>query len=404
MSKFKFPDSFLWGAAISSYQTEGGNFQSDWSLWEKEKGLEKAEDACKHYQLYKEDFKIAKELNLKAIRISLEWSRINPKPDEFDEVELNHYREVLLELKRLGLKPIVTLHHFTNPLWFGQIGSWHGNQAPDFFLKYLVKTVDYLKDLVDTWVIVNEPCVFVYKGYIEASWPPGNKSYLLAKKALDNITKACIDGAQLIRNIYAKQGLTSKISIAKNMRLFNPCPLGKVKLNAYAAKLREYIFNWVILDHLVSAGALDYIGLNYYCREFVTFKGLIGAECEHTDHKGKHNQAGWYVYPQGLFEILKSLKKYNLPIIITENGTTENSDEAYGQYLKEHLISLSKAISQGVKVEGYFWWSLIDNFEWDKGFSQRFGLVEVDYSSYQRKLKPVALEYAKICQENKIEY
>jgi beta-glucosidase len=173
---FKFSESFLWGAALSSYQTEGGNVYSDWNLWEKERGLEPCGNACDHYRLFREDFRIARQLNLKALRISLEWARICPVNKEPLQEELAHYVQVCDEMLKLGLKPVVTLHHFTNPVWFSKKNGWLDHKNIDSFLYYLKKTVEVLRDKVDTWLIINEPMVYVYKGYLEGSWPPGKKS------------------------------------------------------------------------------------------------------------------------------------------------------------------------------------------------------------------------------------
>jgi beta-glucosidase len=148
---------------------------------------------------------------------------------------------------------------------------------------------------------------------------------------------------------------------------------------------------------------LDFIALNYYCKEYTKFKGLLGDECSHDFHKERKNYLGWHVYPQGLYRILISLNKFSLPILVTENGTAEDKQHFYEDYMMTHLKSLGQAIQKGVNVIGYLWWSLIDNFEWDKGFGPRFGLAEVDYTSFERKIRPFAYKYAKICKENKLE-
>jgi beta-glucosidase len=185
------------------------------------------------------------------------------------------------------------------------------------------------------------------------------------------------------------------------MRSFYPCPEGS-DFNRVSSALRDKVFNWYLLDRLVQKKCLDFIGINYYCKEYVQWNGLIGQECGHLNHGERKNQPGWSVYPQGLYEILINLKKYGLPLMITENGTAEIKDEFYREYLLSHLNSLACAIKDGAKVEGYFWWSLLDNFEWDKGFSQRFGLVEVDFKTFRRQVKPFADTYADICRKNSI--
>ena len=148
---------------------------------------------------------------------------------------------------------------------------------------------------------------------------------------------------------------------------------------------------------------MDFLGINYYCKEYTVFRGLIGAECDHYSHAEHKNKLNWNIYPQGLLEILLKLKKFNMPVFITENGTADSGDEHYREFLIGHLHSLARALSQGVPLGGYFWWSLLDNFEWERGFDYRFGLLEVDYKNMLRTAKPFSALYAKICGENRID-
>ena len=399
----KFPSSFLWGAALSSYQCEGGNTNCDWYQWERKKGLEEAGEACDHYHLFDKDFQLAKELNLNSLRFSLEWARIHPDSLNFAEDELKHYSDVVNCLSKYKIKPIVTLHHFTNPAWFVDKGGWLNSKNIDYFLSFLNKSVSALKSKVDTWLIFNEPLVYIYNSFIRGIWPPGEKSLKLAKKALDNIITAYLIGYKEIKNIYQDSSILPQVSLAKHMRVFSGCPDFYFILNSLSALLRNKCFNFWLFDYLGKRKSLDFLALNYYCKEYVRFKGLLGIECSHLHHKERKNHLGWNIYPQGFYRILRSLKRFNLPIIITENGTAETEDDFYEEYLIEHLRSMAKALREGVDLRGYLWWSLLDNFEWDKGFKYRFGLVEVDYKSMERRIKPFANTYARICRENKIE-
>ena len=191
--------------------------------------------------------------------------------------------------------------------------------------------------------------------------------------------------------------------MAKSLRIFSPSPGPNFILNSLTAGLRSYLFNFRILNYLTKKKALDFIGLNYYCREFSKFKGLVGQESDYKPKGQRQNYLGWNVYSQGFYKLLKRLKRYNLPIIITENGTAESQDSFYEDFLINHLKNLARAIKDGVDIRGYMWWSLMDNFEWDKGFGPRFGLTEIDYSTFERKLKPFAYTYGKICKNRKIE-
>ncbi|MFA5337931.1 MAG: family 1 glycosylhydrolase [Candidatus Omnitrophota bacterium] len=400
--KVDFPPSFLWGAAISSYQTEGANYNSDWYLWEKKKKIQASGRAANHYELFSHDFKLAKELNLGALRLSFEWARINPAPGVYIEEEINHYKEVIQTLKILGLKPFVTLHHFTNPIWFTQAGGFQSSKNTGYFLEYLKRIVEEFKDDIQHWSIFNEPLVYVYNGYICGRWAPGVKSIRIARKVSDNITSAYIDGYKEIKNIYNGE-TPSYVSLVNHIRKFSPCPNFNFGQNSISACLKDKLSNFGIINYLTKKSCLDYLAVNYYCKEYVKFKGLVGAECTHQFHKERKNYLGWYIYPQGFYELLKRLKCYGLPIYVMENGTAEIEDSLYKEYLFSHLQCVARAISEGTDIKGYFWWSLIDNFEWDYGFGPKFGLIDVNYDTFERRIKPFALTYAKICKENRIE-
>ena len=398
----QFPSSFLWGAALSSYQCEGENLNSDWHLWERKRGLQEAARACNHYHLFDEDFQLASSFNLNSLRFSVEWSRICPSPGDFSEKELKHYGAVVDSLLKYKLKPIVTLHHFTNPIWFNKKGGWLETGNIDFFIAYLKRMVSFLKDKVDVWLIFNEPLVYIYNSFIQGIWPPGEKSLKRAVKVLKNIVTAYCIGYEEIKRLYEGSSISPRISLAKNLRIFAGCDNSKFALNSFSAFFRDRCFNLGLLEYLNKKNVLDFIAVNYYCKEYTEFKGLIGQECDHTFHKERKNSLGWLVYPEGIYHMLLRLRKFGLPVLVTENGTSEIEECFYEDFLVKHLECMARAMLEGVDLIGYQWWSLLDNFEWDKGFSQRFGLVEVDYTNFERRVRPFAYRYAKICKENKM--
>ncbi len=400
----ELPSSFLWGAALSSYQCEGGNFNTDWSRWEKDHGLEPAAGACGHYRLYSEDFRFARELKLNSLRFSTEWARICPSAGVVSEKELTHYRQEAGVLRGYNIEPLITLHHFTNPLWFMNKEGWLRRENIDFFLFYLQKTVTALKGEVSWWLIFNEPLVYIYNGYLRGIWPPGKKSLSDARKALNNILAAYLTGFQEIKRIYRPDSTGVKISLAKHFRVFRGCPGINFGLNSLSAFLRNRCFNQRLIDYLEQKHSLDFIGINYYCKEYTRFRGVFGGQCRHRHHAERKNYLGWDVYPEGFYQVLKSAGKSGRPLIVTENGTAETNNQLYEDFLADHLKSLGRAVQGGVDVRGYFWWSLLDNFEWDRGFKCRFGLLEVDYATLTRKIRPFAHTYAKICRENRIEW
>jgi len=399
---FKFPPGFLWGSSISSYQTEGLNNASDWFVWEKKQNLEPAGKSTNHYNLFQSDISLLHSLGQNALRFSIEWSRIYHSKSSVSRYELDHYRDVLYSLREKGIVPVVTLHHFTNPLWFIERGGWLRPGSVDEFISYVRTIVSYLKDLVQYWIVFNEPMVYIYNGFIEGVWPPGVKSAKKGLKALDNIVKAYLLAYVEIKRIYGRD--QSYISIAKHMRIFSSCTFHNSIQNNIFAYLRSHFFNFKLINYISNKQCLDFIGVNYYCREFVRAgKTIFGVECRGNHHRGLRNSLGWFVYPDGLYLLLMKLKKYNIPVIITENGTSESTDEAYYRFMYSHIESVAKAIVSGIDVKGYFWWSLLDNFEWDKGYKHKFGLVEVNFKTFERNPRKFALEYKKICTNNAIE-
>jgi len=248
------------------------------------------------------------------------------------------------------------------------------------------------------WMIFNEPMVYLFKGYLEGSWPPGEKSLMKSLRVIKNMLSVYKTAYQEIKSIYNQQ--QSYVSITKHMLYFQGCHKSDLGLNRFSSFLRNKLFNDSILDYLASKKYIDFIGLNYYRKEYSEFVPLLGRECGHQDHCEHRNSLNWYVYPKGLGFFLNRLKKYRLPIFITENGTAENEEKYYQSFLTDHLKEVKAAIDNGVDVRGYFYWSLLDNFEWDKGFKQRFGLYSVNYDTLERNPRQFASVYGKIAKDN----
>jgi len=405
----QFPHNFFWGAATSAHQVEGNNINSDWWEWEKRVGLkEPSGQACRHYQLYKEDFDLAKSLNHNAHRLSIEWSRIEAVQGEFSEQELAHYREVILALKERNIEPIVTLHHFTNPLWFAKMGGWKNKKAIDYFSRYVEKVVSALSDKVCFWVTINEPLVYVYESYILGIWPPQENSLRTARKVTHNLAIAHIKAYRLMHSIYKKRELSSPfVSIAHNLQAF--ITVHPTLRNKFATYLREKFYNFKFIEKLLQYHSLDFIGINYYSPLLVETYGwslrnllLDVSRQEHSEME--KNSLGWYIYPEGLYCLLIKLKRYNLPIFILENGICATDDNLRWEYVYQHLINIHRALQKGVKVLGYIYWSLLDNFEWDKGFAPRFGLIDVDYSNYKRTIRESARKFAEVCKTGVLKF
>ncbi len=403
--KLKFPAGFLWGAATSSHQVEGGT-KNQWSEWEKENARRLAEKAktqwqdwqkekfpemldpknyisgraCDHYNRYEEDFNIAKKLGHNAHRFSIEWSRIEPEEGKFDEKEVEHYRKVIKALRERGMEPFVTLWHWTNPLWIRDKRGLKSKKIVKYFGRYTEKIVSSLKDEVKFWITINEPKIYTGHSYFKGAWPPQEKSLFSYFRVINNLINVHKKAYKIIKSINS----SAQIGIAKNCVYFEG--------NLILAEGGGYFWNKYFLNKIKNHQ--DFIGLNYYHRNRIkNFKF-------NQNENEKISDMGWEIYPAGIYHILKDLNKYNKPIYITENGLADAGDKKKEWFIKESLKSVHKAIQEGVDVRGYIYWSLLDNFEWDKGFWPRFGLVEIDYDTLERKIRPSAWKYAEICKSN----
>ncbi len=399
MSEIKFPKNFYWGAASSAHQVEGGNF-NDWTEWEKKNAVQLAKKAgsyyqewqqkkfpemlepqnyisgraCDHYHQFERDFEIAKDLNQNAHRFSIDWSRIEPEEGKFNQKEIEHYRQVLSVLKKRNLEPFVTLYHWPLPVWLAKKGGWLNPGTPQYFNRYVKILSENLFDLVNFWITINEPNVYTFNSFLRGVWPPQEKNLLKYFRVLKNLAR----GHQLAYRSLHLIDLGCQVGIAKNNIDFKNNPIAK------------YYWNFYFLNKI--RPEQDFIGLNYYIyNRLPKYQGLPVSDL------------GWQIYSQGIYYVLKDLKKYNLPIYITENGLADADDSRRVDFIKDHLKNIHQAIKKGVDVRGYFYWSLLDNFEWDKGFWPRFGLVEIDYKTLERKIRPSAFEYAQICKNNSLD-
>ncbi len=404
----QFPHNFLWGAATSAYQVEGNNSNCDWWKWEKRISLSDISgSACRHYELYEQDFDLAKALNHNAHRLSIEWSRIEPQEGKFSDDEIKHYQKVILALKERDIEPIITLHHFTNPLWFAEYGAWEHKKSAYYFLRYVEKIVETFSGHVRYWVTINEPMVYVYHSYLLGFWPPQEKSPLKGMRVTRNLLDAHIKAYRLIHNIYKNKKISPPlVSIAHNLQAFIPCrPTLKNRLSVY---LKDKFYNFYFISKLIKSKTVDFIGVNYYSRSLIdtpswSLRGLILNTCAKNHSALERNSLGWDIYPQGLYTLLLKLKKYNLPVLILENGICIDDDSRRWDFIRRHLQNLHRAMNEGLKVIGYIYWSLLDNYEWDKGFKPRFGLIEIDYNTYERKVRESARKFAEICRTGVLE-
>ncbi|MGE5309421.1 MAG: glycoside hydrolase family 1 protein [Deltaproteobacteria bacterium] len=407
MKKLVFPPGFLWGSATAAHQVEGNNTNSDWWMWEQSGGTQPSGRACGQYELYPQDLDLIKSLDQNCYRFSVEWARIQPDQHTFSDKEIAHYRSLVDGLRQRGIEPVVTLHHFTSPVWFDKLGSWYNPKAADLFVRYCEKVVEALGDKVKYWITINEPMVLFYYGYIRGWWPPFGTSIPKSRHAHANFIRAHVHAYRLIHSIYKKKGFGQpKVSIAHNMVCFEPCT--DTIIDRCAAATRNKLYNMDILTSLCRRRTLDYIGLNYYTRNRIhaqkcSFNELMVEVCRNDCPRLPLNVMGWEIYPEGILKILRQLRRYRLPVFILENGICTDDDTQRWAYIRDHLEKVHQAIGEGSHVEGYCYWSLLDNFEWDKGFRPRFGIVEVDFATQRRTVRESARRYAQVCRTGVLE-
>ncbi len=415
MSKLQFPIGFLWGAATSAHQVEGNN-HNDWSEWEKENAERLAREsektfswnphwqqfrseatnpqnyisgtACDHYHRFREDFDLAKSLHHNTHRLSIEWSRIEPEAGKFDEKEIEHYRQVILALRERGMEPFVTLWHWTLPLWLRDQGGILAPHFAEHFARYTEKIVTTLGAHVTFWITLNEPDVVSSHAYLKGAWPPQKKSFFLTLRAWHALKLAHKKAYQIIKQLTPK----AQVGIAKHQVRF------EMSRPTIPNRILKSGADWLWNRHFLNLikNHQDFIGLNHYNRNVINNGFGKNPNAIQTDF-------GWEYWPDSIYQALIELKSYNKPIYITENGLADASDLLRQKFLPAALAAVHRAIEEGIDVRGYFYWSLLDNFEWDKGFWPRFGLIAVDRTTQTRTIRPSALADANICEQNALE-
>lgn len=393
----RFPEGFVWGAGLSAHQAEGGNRANDWWRFEAEGKVasgERSGDACDHYRRFREDFALARELGHSAHKLSVEWARIEPEPGVFDEAELAHYSEVVSTLRGLGVEPFVTLHHFTNPLWFADAGGWEDPASPERFAAYVRRVATELAGSVHYWVTLNEPMLVAGQGYVRGLWPPERRDVRAAFRVAANLARAHALAHDALREACPGCPVGVAVNTAVYVREADPQPADAMLLRA----LDRYTNHW-FLDKV--SGSCDFVGVQYYTRFTVGQVVRDALDARPADRRPLESDIGWEVYPEGLRQVVsRTWRRYGLPIYVTENGLADAADRVRERFIVEHLAELHRSITEGADVRGYLHWSLLDNFEWREGFGPRFGLVEVDYATQERKVRPSALVYRDICSSN----
>ena len=431
---------FLWGAATSSHQIEGGNEHNDWWAWEAEGHVDggvRSGEATDHWNRFREDLQLAASLGLNSYRFSIEWSRLEPEEGLWNTVALDRYGEILSECERLGLLPMLTLHHFTSPRWFAENGGFTQSGAAEKFAAYVSRVIEAFGPRIPLWCTINEPMVLVAGSYLGTFMPPGEWAPRLASQASHQLLRAHVLAYDLLHSQSRERkgpwkNWPLQVGIAHNMLDFLPD-----RRWHWAEKVLARIFdrfcNRAWLDavtgrkqHFGVVGMIpyadqvqeargrktaDFIGINYYTKAYVQWRPLAPAHqafarlpvgVSFAGSKDKvFSDVEWAVHPKGLTRMLAFAGGYGLPIYVTENGIADREDRLRPAFLHSHLKAVARALAEGIDVRGYYYWSLLDNFEWGKGFGPRFGLYHVDYETLARKPTKSAEVYRTIIEAHR---
>ena len=418
-----FPNSFAWGTATAAHQVEGNNTNNNWYDWEHQLNEnnqprihngDKSILAADHWNRYPDDIKLMKDLGVNHYRFSIEWSKIEPQNGNYNDESIQHYRDLCDSLIKNNITPVVTLHHFTHPTWFEKLGAFEKKENIDHFIEYSEYAFNNLKDLVPIWCTINEPSVFVSQGYFNGIFPPGKKDPVLAATVLENLLFAHTKTYKHLKSLNG--GDNAQIGLVKNIFQFDPLrrwhildwAFSKVLNNVFTHSTLDYFkkgYSTFSLPGMVkkhmenndAVGAMDFIGLNYYSRMHVKGQANL-TEPFVFEKRAKDIQTDmdYALYPEGFYEALHTISTLKKPIYVTENGVADQGNNIREIFIKRYLYALHKGLQDGLDIRGYFYWTLMDNFEWAEGYKMKFGLYEVDFETQERTLRESSNLFAKM--------
>jgi len=375
-----FPDRFSWGTSTSGYQTEGGGTNTDWSRYERAEGthcVEECGDACDSWNRYEQDLDLIVDLGLNSYRLSVEWARIEPQHGVIDSEALGHYRRMLEACHARSILPVVTLHHFTLPLWVADLGGFECPEIAALMANYARVVGDALGDLIGIACTVNEPNIVASMGYLLGAFPPAQSDW--QRFSTVNVAmRAChVAMRDTLRSLPGHYPIGMPLS----MNEYEALPGGEDLVKLFRHEMED--------EYLRAVGDDDFLGVQCYT------KIIIGPDGRITNPEGELTEMGYLFWPESVeYTIRRAASMVDIPIIMTENGIGTDDDEQRIRYLTGALAGLSHVLDDGIDVRGYFQWSLLDNFEWTFGYRPKFGIVAVDRTTFARTPKPSATWYA----------
>ncbi len=403
---FSLKPGLLLGVATAPTQIEGGDVDHSWNDWARRGHIRDGSSprrANDHYARVMEDTALMRSLNVQVYRFGVEWARIEPSCGVFDPDAVAHYRAELEQLRAAGIAPLITLHHFANPMWFERMGAFEKAGNIPYFLRYVEHVVRALGDLAGEFITINEPNVYALNGYFTGEWPPGRRSLTQTLRVMSVLAECHLQSYPLIHRVRREMGLSgTRAGFANHLCVFVPKNPKKL-LDRLCAPLLERLFQGGLtvamttgqcrrpimrLSQRAPGVYADFHGLNYYSRH------AVSGFCHGFLPDCAKNDLGWEIYPDGIVQCAETLHALApLPIYVTENGTCDNTDAFRSRYIYEHL---ARICASPLPFERYYHWCFLDNFEWLEGERARFGLVHVDYETQRRTVKDSGRFYAAV--------
>ena len=410
--KFSIPKGMLMGVATASMQIEGGELDTNWNDWYRQGRIKDGTDPATgndHWEKWRDDTALMAEMGLQIYRFGVEWARLMPQPGKVDESAVERYRQELLLLQERGIRPLLTIHHFSNPMWFENLGAFEKRENLHYYLELVELVARRFGDLCSDYITINEPNVYATNSYFFGLWPPGRQDLRATVAVMENLAYCHIHAYNILHSTRSAMGYhDTMVGCANHLRVFDP-KNPRNPWHCLCAKLTAYLFQNALTQAMTlgrfpfplrNHGNLpvgeytDFIGLNYYTRSTVTGIG------DGVRENSPRNDLDWEIHPQGLVDCARQLHTLlPRPIWVTENGTCDNNDTFRCRYLYEHLQTLS---ASDLPFERYYHWCFCDNLEWVEGNSAKFGLVRVDPVTRQRGIKTSGRFYTEIIRSGSV--
>jgi beta-glucosidase len=419
----QFPTGFQWGVSTSAHQFEGQNTYNQWSTWERHGRIRSGDrnrDACDWWRESRRDLDLCRELGLNAIRISVDWGRLEPAEGRYSRETIHRYRSLLDEIRRAGMHCFVTLHHFTHPQWFEDEGAFLGRVAAERFAVYAEHVIDELGDLCSDWLTFNEPNVYSAFGYVFGEFPPGHRNRIRdCAMVMSNIHRAHALAYDRIHRLQPH----ARVGIATNWVEFEPASssgtdrllaflydsaFNRSSLQLLNGGSLPFPFSSLAPDVPEAVGKIDFIGLNVYNRLHVRAPwdgasrktgGIFVPPNVPQGDRGVELPYG-EAFPDAILSSAREYAALKVPLYVMENGVPDRSDRIRPWVLVQSIKRVHQLIEAGLDLRGYFHWSLLDNFEWNEGWTLRFGLYELNPRTQERTARPSAALYRDIIQKN----